>query len=56
MVGKQKRARLDLVGNASGFFRIDGSFNKIIIQYYKKNINNICNYQLFLNSVKSELI
>ncbi|XP_025414830.1 uncharacterized protein LOC112686656 isoform X2 [Sipha flava] len=55
-IGQIKRARLNLVGNATGFVNVGSSFNNIITWYYKKNLENIFNHSIFLSSIKSELI
>jgi hypothetical protein len=55
-VDQIKRARLNLVGNVTGFINVGSSFNNIITWYYKKNLENIFNHSIFVNSIKSELI
>jgi len=39
-----------------GFEEISSSTNRIIVWYYAKNINNVHNYNIFLNHLKSDLI
>lgn len=56
MAKKQKKARMDLVGNDIGFIEIGTSANNIITYYYKKNTQHFFNYIDFLNSIKFELI
>lgn len=39
-----------------GFVEIESSFNRTVVWYYRKNVNNCSNYDVFLRSVKAELI
>lgn len=51
-----KKTRLDLVGISEGFIPIKSNFNNIVRWFYKKNNENICDYTIFLNSCKGELV
>jgi len=52
---KQKKARMDKV-NTAGFVEINSAFDRTVIRYFRKNIENITNYRNFLDLVKPELI
>jgi hypothetical protein len=45
---------MDLV-STPGFIEIDSSFNRTVLWYYRKNVNNCSNYDVFLRSIKTEL-
>ena len=42
--------------NTTGFVEINSAFGRMIIRYFRKNIENITNYRNFLDLVKPELI
>lgn len=52
---KLKKTRMNMV-KTSGFVEVASSHNCKIVWYYAKNINNLTNYQSFLDSIKPELI
>ncbi|VVC35208.1 Ribonuclease H-like domain, partial [Cinara cedri] len=52
---KVKKIRMGLV-NAPGITEIDSSHSRKIVWYYTKNLNNIFNYKIFLQSLKPSII
>lgn len=52
---KAKKARMELV-KTSGFIETNSSHIRKIVWYYKKNIDELFNYFVFLESSKDELI
>lgn len=50
-----KKARLNFV-NITGFVELKSAFNRKLIWYYRKNIENIFNYQDLFTLIRLELI
>ncbi|XP_025406532.1 uncharacterized protein LOC112680596, partial [Sipha flava] len=42
--------------NGPGFREIDSSFSRTVVWYFRKNVDNINNYRVFLKSIKAELV
>jgi len=52
---KRKKARMHKV-NTPGFIEIESSLNRVVVWYFRKNVDNVASYRAFLNSIESELI
>lgn len=42
--------------NTPGFIEIESSLNRVVVWYFRKNVDNVANYRAFLTSIESELI
>ncbi|XP_022160471.1 uncharacterized protein LOC111026659 [Myzus persicae] len=42
--------------NTPGFVEIESSLNRVVVWYFRKNVDNVASYRAFLTSIESELI
>jgi len=56
LVGRVKRARLDLVGDESGFVEVSAAHQRKVVWYYFKNQKNLFDYNTFLCQLKPVLV
>ncbi|KAF0710627.1 zinc finger protein 532-like, partial [Aphis craccivora] len=52
---KFKKARIRMV-NTPGFIELDSALDRTVVWYYRGNTENCVSYQVFLESIKLELI
>jgi hypothetical protein len=52
----RKKNRMASVNARCGFVEIDSSFRRSVVWYYAKNVNNCTDYNVFLRSIRTELV